>query len=105
MLRTAGSSVLSEDGTVAAFKDAETGIPGRPAFGWSGVSADRDADRDVVMTGVSMAFKPNYNMQRADRERAKKQKKDEKLRLQQEETARRKASSEPSSSVEEDEPA
>jgi hypothetical protein len=38
-----------------------------------------------------MAFKPNYNLQRVDRERAKREKKAEKLRQQQEETARRKA--------------
>ena len=38
-----------------------------------------------------MAFKPNYNQQRADRNRAKAQKKQEKLRRLEEETARRKA--------------
>lgn len=38
-----------------------------------------------------MAFKPNYNQQRAERDRAKKTKKEEKLRQRQEETAQRKA--------------
>jgi hypothetical protein len=38
-----------------------------------------------------MAFKPNYNQQRADRNRAKAQKKQEKLKRLEEETARRKA--------------
>ena len=38
-----------------------------------------------------MAFKPNYNQQRAERDRLKRAKKDEKLRLQQERTALRKA--------------
>ena len=39
-----------------------------------------------------MAFKPNYNQQRADRNRAKAQKKQEKLKRLEEETAKRKAS-------------
>ncbi|HYG84657.1 MAG TPA: hypothetical protein VD978_00195 [Azospirillum sp.] len=38
-----------------------------------------------------MAFKPNYNQQRAERSRAKEQKKQEKLQRRQEEAARRKA--------------
>ncbi|MGH7212103.1 MAG: hypothetical protein ACREF1_11660, partial [Acetobacteraceae bacterium] len=38
-----------------------------------------------------MAFKPNYNMQRADRNRQKQAKKDAKLREQEEARARRKA--------------
>jgi uncharacterized protein YaiL (DUF2058 family) len=38
-----------------------------------------------------MAFKPNYNQQRAERDRAKQAKKDEKLRRQQEQAAQRKA--------------
>src|SRR6188768_2706315 len=38
-----------------------------------------------------MAFKPNYNQQRADRNRAKAQKKQEKLKRLEEETAKRKA--------------
>jgi hypothetical protein len=38
-----------------------------------------------------MALKPNYGQQRADRNRAKQEKKDRKLRQQQEQTARRKA--------------
>jgi hypothetical protein len=38
-----------------------------------------------------MAFKPNYNQQRAERDRAKRAKKEEKLKLQQERTAQRKA--------------
>jgi hypothetical protein len=38
-----------------------------------------------------MGFKPNYNQQRADRNRAKAQKKQEKLKRLEEETARRKA--------------
>jgi hypothetical protein len=39
----------------------------------------------------TMAFKPNYNQQRAERNRAKQQKKQEKLQRQEEEVARRKA--------------
>lgn len=38
-----------------------------------------------------MGFKPNYNQQRADRNRAKAHKKQEKLKRLEEETARRKA--------------
>jgi hypothetical protein len=38
-----------------------------------------------------MAFKVNYNQQRAERDRAKAAKKEAKLREQEEETARRKA--------------
>ncbi|MGE5145251.1 MAG: hypothetical protein ACM3N5_00805 [Candidatus Eiseniibacteriota bacterium] len=38
-----------------------------------------------------MAFKPNYNQQRAERNRAKQAKKEEKLRRREEETAKRKA--------------
>ena len=38
-----------------------------------------------------MAFKPNYNQQRADRNRAKAQRKQEKLKRLEEETAKRKA--------------
>ena len=38
-----------------------------------------------------MAFKPNYNQQRAERDRLKRAKKAEKMRLQQERTALRKA--------------
>jgi len=38
-----------------------------------------------------MVFKPNYNMQRAERNRAKQAKKDEKLRDKEEIAAKRKA--------------
>lgn len=38
-----------------------------------------------------MAYKPNYNQQRAERDRAKRAKKDEKLRKLQEQAERRKA--------------
>jgi hypothetical protein len=38
-----------------------------------------------------MAFKPNYGQQRADRNRAKEQRKQEKLQRRQEESERRKA--------------
>lgn len=38
-----------------------------------------------------MAFKPNYNQQRADRNRAKEQKKQEKRKRLEAETAKRKA--------------
>ena len=38
-----------------------------------------------------MAFKPNYNQQRAERDRAKALKKQEKLKRLEEETAKRKA--------------
>ena len=41
-----------------------------------------------------MAFKPNYQQQRGDRDRAKELKKQEKLRIRDEETARRRASAE-----------
>ena len=41
-----------------------------------------------------MVFKPNYNMQRAERNRAKQAKKDEKLRDKEEAAARRKAEGE-----------
>ena len=41
-----------------------------------------------------MAFKPNYNQQRAERDRLKRAKREEKLKLQQERTAQRKAASE-----------
>lgn len=41
-----------------------------------------------------MAFRPNYNQERADRNRAKLAKKTEKLRRLQEETAQRKAAAE-----------
>jgi hypothetical protein len=44
-----------------------------------------------------MAFKPNYGQQRMERDRAKRAKKEEKLRLQQEEVARRKAEAEAAS--------
>jgi len=37
-----------------------------------------------------MAFKPNYNFEKAERDRAKAQKKQEKLQRQQDETAKRK---------------
>lgn len=43
-----------------------------------------------------MAFKPNYNQQRAERDRAKRAKREEKLKLQQERTAQRKGGSESS---------
>ena len=54
-----------------------------------------------------MAFKPNYNQQRAERNRAKQAKKDEKQREREEEVARRKAGLPPlelaaSDAVEED---
>lgn len=41
-----------------------------------------------------MVFKPNYNMQRAERNRAKQAKKEEKLREKEEAVARRKAEGE-----------
>jgi hypothetical protein len=41
-----------------------------------------------------MAFKPNYQQQRGDRNRAKELKKQEKLRIREEETARRRAAAE-----------
>ncbi|MEA2782643.1 MAG: hypothetical protein QOK29_4187 [Rhodospirillaceae bacterium] len=43
-----------------------------------------------------MAFKPNYNQQRAERNRAKQAKREEKLKQQQERTAQRKAGTDPS---------
>jgi hypothetical protein len=47
-----------------------------------------------------MAFKTNYNQQRADRNRAKAQKKQEKLKRLEEETAKRKAARGEESNVE-----
>ncbi len=47
-----------------------------------------------------MAFKPNYNQARAERDRLKREKRDEKLRQQAERTAARKAGEEPSDSAE-----
>ena len=44
-----------------------------------------------------MAFKPNYNMQRAERNRLKQGKKDAKLRERDEAVMRRKAEKEPTS--------
>jgi hypothetical protein len=41
-----------------------------------------------------MAFKPNYQQQRGERERAKELKKQEKLRLREEETERRRTAAE-----------
>jgi hypothetical protein len=41
-----------------------------------------------------MAFKPNYNQQRAERDRAKRAKREEKLRQQAERTAQRKGGEE-----------
>ena len=41
-----------------------------------------------------MAFKPNYNQQRAERTRLKQAKREEKLKQQQERTAQRKAAAE-----------
>jgi hypothetical protein len=41
-----------------------------------------------------MAFKPNYNQQRAERDRAKRAKQEEKLRLKAERTAQRKGDGE-----------
>ena len=38
-----------------------------------------------------MAFKPNYNQQRSERDRAKRQKQQDKLKKREDETARRKA--------------
>jgi hypothetical protein len=38
-----------------------------------------------------MAFKPNYNQQRSDRNRAKEQKKKERLQRREEDAAKRKA--------------
>jgi hypothetical protein len=46
-----------------------------------------------------MAFKPNYNHQRAERDRLKRDKNAEKLRLQQERTAQRKAEREKSTTA------
>ena len=50
-----------------------------------------------------MAFKPNYQQQRADRNRAKELKKKEKLQSREEEAARRRASGGPDNA--EDSPA
>ena len=50
-----------------------------------------------------MAFKPNYNQQRAERDRLKRAKREEKLKLQQERTAQRKVGGEDGSPVDDDE--
>lgn len=51
-----------------------------------------------------MAFKPNYNQQRAERDRLKRAKREEKLRLQAERTAARKGEApQPSEPAEEPE--
>lgn len=50
-----------------------------------------------------MAFKPNYNQQRAERDRAKRAKREEKLKLQQERTAQRKVGDEFAPVAEDDE--
>jgi hypothetical protein len=50
-----------------------------------------------------MAFRTNYNQQRAERDRVKQARKEEKLRERQEEAARRKAGGEPQA-VGEDQP-
>ncbi|HWK43604.1 MAG TPA: hypothetical protein VNT30_02695 [Stellaceae bacterium] len=50
-----------------------------------------------------MPFKPNYNQQRAERDRAKQAKMQEKLRQQQEETALRKAGKTTTDTTAEDE--
>jgi hypothetical protein len=41
-----------------------------------------------------MPFKPNYNQQRAERDRQKRAKREEKLKLKEERTAQRKGTSE-----------
>jgi hypothetical protein len=51
-----------------------------------------------------MAFKPNYNQQRADRNRAKAQKKQEKQQRLEAETARRKAAREDAAPSEDNTP-
>ena len=48
-----------------------------------------------------MAFKPNYNQQRAERDRAKRAKQEEKLRLKAERTAQRKGEGEEASPADE----
>jgi hypothetical protein len=50
-----------------------------------------------------MAFKPNYKQQRAERDRAKQARKQEKLKQRQEEAEQRKSASEPTPAVESDE--
>ena len=51
-----------------------------------------------------MPRRPNYNMERAERNRAKQAKRDEKLRQRQEATAQRKAASQPPAEPAEEEP-
>ena len=51
-----------------------------------------------------MAFKPNYNQQRAERNRAKEAKKQEKLQRREEEAVRRKAGQDEGAPVEDAEP-
>ncbi len=50
-----------------------------------------------------MAFKPNYNQQRAERNRAKEQKKQQKLQRQEEDVAKRKGGLDESGSADESE--
>lgn len=52
-----------------------------------------------------MAFKPNYKQQRAERDRAKQAKKQEKLRQRQEEAAQRKSGTPEDPATETDETA
>jgi hypothetical protein len=53
--------------------------------------------RQETRRATTMAFKPNYNQQRAERDRAKQAKKEAKLRERQEAAQNRKAGDEPAS--------
>ena len=57
----------------------------------------------IVKKGAHMGFKPNYNQQRAERDRAKRGKHEEKLLQQKERTEQRKAEREKSTSESQDE--
>lgn len=54
----------------------------------------------AAFQGDEMAFKPNYRQQRAERDRVKQAKKQEKLRQRQLDAEQRKAQSEPDSEAE-----
>lgn len=60
----------------------------------------------LMRADTTMAFKPNYNQQRAERDRAKQAKKEAKLRERDEAAARRKAEEEagPDVTAESDQP-
>jgi hypothetical protein len=57
--------------------------------------AGRHTQPHKITRNTTMAFKPNYNQQRAERDRAKQAKKEAKLREREEAAKNRKAGDEP----------